>query len=269
MLLRSWELPPNGQGIAALQMLNVLEQFDLKSLGHNSAEYLHLFLEAKKLAFADRAKFYADPAFGELPVKQLISKEYAKSQAARISRTKAANEVPPGDPKLARSDTIYMCAVDKDRNCCSLIQSNYMPFGSKLVAGDTGFVLQNRGALFALDEHHLNRLEPHKRPFHTIIPAFVTKDGKPWFCFGVMGGDVQPQGHVQILVNLIDFGMNVQAAGDMARVVPIRIPSPVSESSSDRRTTRRARPKSRILACPERVTMTFWVLRSRWIRPVA
>ena len=214
-----WELPPNGQGIAALQMLNVLEQFDLKSLGHNSAEHLHLFLEAKKLAFADRAKFYADPAFGELPVKQLISKEYAKSQAARINRSKAAGDVPPGDPKLARSDTIYMCAVDKDRNCCSLIQSNYMPFGSKLVAGNTGFVLQNRGALFALDEHHLNRLEPHKRPFHTIIPAFVMKDGKPWFCFGVMGGDVQPQGHVQILVNLIDFGMNVQAAGDMARVV--------------------------------------------------
>jgi gamma-glutamyltranspeptidase / glutathione hydrolase len=214
-----WELPPNGQGIAALQMLNVLEQFDLKSLGHNSADHLHLFLEAKKLAFADRSKFYADPAFGELPVKQLISKEYAKAQAARISRTKAANEVPPGDPRLARGDTIYMCAVDKDRNCCSLIQSNYMPFGSKLVPGDVGFVLQNRGALFALDEHHLNRLEPHKRPFHTIIPAFVTKDGKPWFCFGVMGGDVQPQGHVQILVNMIDFGMNVQAAGDMARVV--------------------------------------------------
>ena len=214
-----WELPPNGQGIAALEMLNILEQFDLKSLGHNSAEHLHLFLEAKKLAFADRAKFYADPAFGELPVQQLISKEYAKSQAARISRTKAANEVPPGDPKLARGDTIYMCVVDKDRNCCSLIQSNFAGFGSKRVGGETGFVLQNRGALFALDENHLNRLEPHKRPFHTIIPAFVTKDGKPWFCFGVMGGDVQPQGHVQILVNMIDFGMNVQAAGDMARVV--------------------------------------------------
>jgi gamma-glutamyltranspeptidase/glutathione hydrolase len=214
-----WELPPNGQGIAALQMLNVLEQFDLKSLGHNSAEHIHLFVEAKKLAFADRAKFYADPAFGELPVKELISKEYGKLQAARIDRNKAAADVPAGDPKLARGDTIYLCAVDKDRNCCSLIQSNYFSFGSKLVAGDTGFVLQNRGALFALDEHHLNRLEPHKRPFHTIIPAFVTKDGKPWFCFGVMGGDVQPQGHVQIVVNLIDFGLNVQAAGDMARVV--------------------------------------------------
>src|SRR5262249_23900033 len=213
-----WELPPNGQGIAALQMLNVLEQFDLQSLGHNSAEHLHLFVEAKKLAFADRAKFYADPAFRELPVQQLISKEYARLQAARIDRNKSASDVPPGDPKLARSDTIYMCVVDKDRNCCSLIQSNYMGFGSKHVPGDVGFVLQNRGALFALDEQHFNRLEPHKRPFHTIIPAFVTKDGKPWFCFGVMGGDMQAQGHVQVLMNLIDFGLNVQAAGDMPRV---------------------------------------------------
>jgi gamma-glutamyltranspeptidase / glutathione hydrolase len=214
-----WELPPNGQGIAALQMLNVLEQFDLKSMGHNSAEHLHLFIEAKKLAFADRAKFYADPAFGDLPVKELISKEYAKKQAARISRNKAAGDVPAGDPKLARADTIYLTVVDKDRNCCSLIQSNYMGFGSKHVPGDVGFALQNRGALFALDDTHLNRLEPHKRPFHTIIPAFVTKDGKPLFCFGVMGGDMQAQGHVQVLVNMIDFGMNVQAAGDIARAM--------------------------------------------------
>jgi gamma-glutamyltranspeptidase/glutathione hydrolase len=213
-----WELPPNGQGIAALQMLNVLEQYDVRSLGHNSAEHLHLFLEAKKLAFADRAKFYADPAFGELPIAELISKPYGKRQAARIDLAKAAADVPAGDPKLAHGDTIYLTVVDKDRNCCSLIQSNYFGFGSKVVPGDVGFVIQNRGALFALDETHLNRLEPHKRPFHTIIPAFVTKDGKPWFCFGVMGGDMQPQGHVQILVNLIDFGMNVQAAGDAARV---------------------------------------------------
>jgi len=214
-----WELPPNGQGIAALQMLNVLERYDLRSLGHNSAEHLHLFVEAKKLAFADRAKFYADPAFGELPVKGLISKEYGQRQASRINLNKAAGDVAAGDPKLARADTIYMCAVDKDRNCCSLIQSNYMGFGSKRVTGDVGFAMQNRGALFALDDQHLNRLEPHKRPFHTIIPAFVTKDGKPWFCFGVMGGDMQAQGHVQVLVNMIDFGMNVQAAGDMARVM--------------------------------------------------
>jgi gamma-glutamyltranspeptidase/glutathione hydrolase len=213
-----WELPPNGQGIAALEMLNVLERFDLKSLGHNSAEHLHLFTEAKKLAFADRAKFYADPAFGKLPVSELISKEYGERQAARIDRHKAATDVPAGEARLSHGDTIYMCVVDKDRNCCSLIQSNYFGFGSKHVPGDVGFVLQNRGALFALDDTHLNRLEPHKRPFHTIIPAFVTKGGKPWFCFGVMGGDMQAQGHVQILVNMIDFGMNVQAAGDMARV---------------------------------------------------
>jgi len=214
-----WELPPNGQGIAALEMLNVLEHWNLKSLGHNSAEHLHLFIEAKKLAFADRARFYADPAFGELPTAELISKSYGKSQAARIDLTKAAAEVPPGDPKLARGDTIYLTVIDKDRNCCSLIQSNYFPFGSKVVPGNVGFVIQNRGALFALDDTHPNRLEPHKRPFHTIIPAFVTKDGKPWFSFGVMGGDMQPQGHVQILVNLIDFGLNVQAAGDAARIV--------------------------------------------------
>jgi gamma-glutamyltranspeptidase/glutathione hydrolase len=214
-----WELPPNGQGIAALEMLNALEQFDLRSLKHQSAEHLHLFIEAKKLAFADRAKFYADPAFGELPVKELISKEYGKRQAARIDRNQAAGDIPAGDPRLARADTIYLCAVDKDRNCCSLIQSNYLGFGSKHVAGDTGFALQNRGALFALEDDHLNRLEPHKRPFHTIIPAFVTKDGKPWFCFGVMGGDMQAQGHVQVLMNLIDFGLNVQAAGDLARVM--------------------------------------------------
>jgi gamma-glutamyltranspeptidase/glutathione hydrolase len=214
-----WELPPNGQGIAALQMLNVLEQYDLKSLKHNSAEHLHLFVEAKKLAFADRAKFYADPAFGTLPIAELISKDYGQKQAKRIDKKKAATDVPPGDPKLARSDTIYMCVVDKDRNCCSLIQSNYSGFGSKHVPGDVGFAMQNRGALFALDDDHLNKLEPHKRPFHTIIPAMVTKDGQPWFCFGVMGGDMQAQGHVQVLVNMIDFGMNVQLAGDMPRTM--------------------------------------------------
>jgi gamma-glutamyltranspeptidase/glutathione hydrolase len=219
-----WELPPNGQGIAVLKMLNILEQHDIKSLGHNSADYLHLFLEAKKLAFADRAKFYADPAFAKLPVAELISKEYAKRQNARIDMAHAATDVPAGDPKLSHGDTVYITAVDKDRNCCSFIQSNYYNFGSLVVPGNTGFPMQNRGSLFALDEHHLNRLEPHKRPFHTIIPAMVTKDDpatkerRPWFCFGVMGGDMQPQGHVQVLVNMIDFGMNVQAAGDAARV---------------------------------------------------
>jgi gamma-glutamyltranspeptidase/glutathione hydrolase len=213
-----WELPPNGQGIAALQMLNLLEPHDIHSKGPGSPEYLHLFVEAKKLAFADRAKFYADPDFAALPTAELISKPYAAERAKLIDLAHAATDVPAGDPKLARGDTIYLTVVDKDRNCCSFIQSNYFGFGSKMVPGDLGFVLQNRGSLFALDDEHFNRLEPHKRPFHTIIPALVTKDGRPWFCFGVMGGDMQPQGHVQVLVNLIDFGMNVQQAGDAPRV---------------------------------------------------
>lgn len=213
-----WELPPNGQGIAALQMLNLLEGYDLKSMGRQSADYLHLLIEAKKLAFADRAKFYTDPAFHDLPVKQLISKEYADQRRRLIDPQHAATDVPAGDPILRHGDTIYLTVVDKDRNCCSFIQSIYYGFGSQVVPGNAGFALQNRGALFALDDHHLNRLEPHKRPFHTIIPAMVTKDDKPWLCFGVMGGDMQPQGHVQVLVNLIDFGLNVQAAGDAARV---------------------------------------------------
>ncbi len=213
-----WELPPNGQGIAALQMLNLLEPYDLRAMGHGSADYSHLFVEAKKLAFADRARFYADPDFNKLPTEELIGKPYAVRRGKRIKMDRAAVDVPPGDPKLANGDTIYLTVVDKDRNCCSLIQSNYYGFGSKVVAGDTGFALQNRGALFALDDDHFNRLEPHKRPFHTIIPAMVTKDGRPWLCFGVMGGDMQPQGHVQVLVNLIDFGMNVQQAADAARL---------------------------------------------------
>lgn len=213
-----WELPPNGQGIAALEMLNILEAYDVAKMGHNSADYLHLFIEAKKLAFADRAMFYSDPAFAEVPVDQLISKAYATQQRKRIDPNKAAIDVPPGNPLLQEGDTVYLSVVDKDRNCCSLIQSVYFGFGSKVTPGELGFVLQNRGALFALDESHANRLEPHKRPFHTIIPAMVTKDGQPWLCFGVMGGDMQPQGHVQVLLNMIDFGMNVQEAADAARV---------------------------------------------------
>lgn len=215
-----WELPPNGQGIAALQMLNVLERYDLKSLGPFHPDYLHLLIEAKKLAFADRSRFYFDPAFGTPPVRELISKEYAARQAARIDMAHAAKSVEPGDvdARLAHGDTIYLTVVDKNRNCCSFIQSNYFGFGSQVVPGNVGFALQNRGCLFALDDEHPNRLEPHKRPFHTIIPAFVTKDGKPWLSFGVMGGDFQPQGHVQVLVNIIDFGMNVQQAGEHPRV---------------------------------------------------
>lgn len=213
-----WELPPNGQGIAALQMLNVLEGYDLKSLGPKHPDYIHYFTEAKKLAFADRAKFYADPDFAPAPVAELISKAYGDRQRQRIHRDRALTNVEPGDPKLAHGDTVYLTVVDKDRNCCSLIQSLYHGFGSHVVPGNVGFPLQNRGQLFALTDDHPNRLEPGKRPFHTIIPAMVTKEDRPWFCFGVMGGDMQPQGHVQVLINMIDFGMNVQAAGDAARI---------------------------------------------------
>ncbi len=213
-----WELPPNGQGIAVLEILNLLEQFDIKGMGHNSAEFLHLYIEAKKLAYADRARFYADPEFAkDLPIRQLISKEYAAIQRKRIDLQRAALEVPPGDPKLGLSDTIYITVVDKDRNCVSLIQSIFLGWGSGLVPGDLGFALQDRGMLFSLDPKHPNHIEPHKRPFHTIIPAMVTRDGRPWFCFGVMGGDMQPQGQVQVLCNLIDHGMNVQEAGESAR----------------------------------------------------
>ncbi len=213
-----WELPPPGQGISVLQMLNILESYDLKKLGPQSPDFWHLIVEAKKLAYADRAKFYTDPEFNKVPVAELISKPYAEERRKLIDLKSARRAVDAGDPKLGQADTIYLCVVDKDRNCVSLIQSNYFGFGSGLVPGDLGFALQNRGTLFALDERHANRLEPHKRPFHTIIPAMVTKDGKPWLTFGVMGGDMQPQGHVQVLVNLIDFGMNVQEAGEAPRI---------------------------------------------------
>ena len=213
-----WELPPNGQGIAVLEMLNILEQYEIATMGPKSVDWIHLFTEAKKLAFADRARFYADMNIADVPVKELISKEYAQIQNRRINMQQAANNVAPGDPRLSLGDTIYLTVVDRHRNCCSLIQSNFHGFGSKIAPPGTGFVLQNRGALFTLDDKHPNRYEPGKRPFHTIIPAMVTKNDKPWFCFGVMGGDMQPQGHVQVLVNMIDFGMNVQMAGDLARV---------------------------------------------------
>jgi len=213
-----WQIPPNGQGLAVLQMLNVLEQHNLKDMGWGSPQYTHLLIEAKKLAYADRARFYADTAFESVPIDPLASKAYAKSQNQRISLDRALVDVPHGDPKLVHGDTVYLCVVDKDRNCCSLIQSNFHGFGSQVVPGNVGFALQNRGNLFALSEDHPNRLEPKKRPFHTIIPSMVTQDGKPVFVFGVMGGDMQPQGQVQVLVNWIDFGMNIQMAGDAARV---------------------------------------------------
>jgi gamma-glutamyltranspeptidase/glutathione hydrolase len=213
-----WEIPPPGQGIAVLQMLNVLEAYDLKPLGHDSPDYWHLFLEAKKLAYADRAHYYADQDFAKVPVEELISKRYGIARRKLIDPAHAMTHVEHGDPRLGRADTIYLTVVDKDRNCVSLIQSNYNGFGSGLAAGKLGFALQNRGCLFALDPKHPNTLEPHRRPFHTIIPSFVTKNGKPWLVFGVMGGDMQPQGQVEVLVNLIDFGMNVQEAGEAARM---------------------------------------------------
>jgi gamma-glutamyltranspeptidase/glutathione hydrolase len=221
-----WELPPPGQGIAALQMLNILDAYDLAALGHNSPEYWHLLVEAKKLAFADRARFYADPDFARGPIEELISKPYAATRRARIDPDHALVGVPSGDPKLGHADTIYLCVVDNDRNCVSLIQSNYHGFGSGLAPAAVGFALQNRGTLFALDPNHANTLEPHKRPFHTIIPAMVTRNGKPYFTFGVMGGDMQPQGHVQVLCNLIDFGMDVQSAGEAPRIEHIGSATP-------------------------------------------
>jgi gamma-glutamyltranspeptidase/glutathione hydrolase len=212
-----WELPPNGQGIAALQMLNLLEHFDIASLKPNSAEHLHLFIEAKKLAFEDRAVYYADMDFAEVPLKQLISKEYARQRAGLIDPKRAAQSVKPGRLR-GSSDTVYLTAADKEGNMVSLIQSIYYPWGSGYVPDNLGFCLQNRGHLFSLNPEDLNKLEPHKRPFHTIIPAFLTRNGKPIFSFGVMGGDFQPQGHVQILMNIIDFGMSPQQAGEQPRI---------------------------------------------------
>ena len=213
-----WELPPNGQGLAALQMLNILENFDLKSMGRGSADYWHVMVEAKKLAFADRARYYADPAFAKIPVEQLLSKDYAKQRAALIDVKHAAQTDAPGDlAAINRGGTTFLCAADPNGMMVSLIQSNYSGFGSGYVVPEVGFGIQNRGAQFSLHKGHANCLEPGKRPFHTIIPAFVTKDGEPLMAFGLMGGDMQPQGHVQVLVNLLDLGMNLQEAGDAIR----------------------------------------------------
>ncbi len=204
-----WEIPPNGQGIAALQMLNLLEVYDLASMGFGSAEYMHLFTEAKKLAFEDRARHYADPEFAEVPVERLISKDYAAERRKLLNPRRASTRLPPGDMPESQ-DTIYLTVADADGNMVSLIQSNYRGMGSGMTPGDLGFILQDRGQQFSLDPDHPNALEPGKRPFHTIIPGFVTRGGQPWMSFGLMGGAMQPQGHVQIIVNLVDFGMNLQ-----------------------------------------------------------
>src|SRR3984893_13852654 len=212
-----FELPPNGQGIATLEMLNILEGFDLRARGRNSPDALHVMIEAKKLAWADRAKFYADPAFAKIPVAELISKSYAHDREQLIDPKHAAKEVEPGVPALDQGDTIYMCTADDEGNMVSLIQSNYRGMGSGIVVPGLGFMFQDRGELFSMDPQHANVYAPGKRPSHTIIPGFVMIDSKPWEAFGVMGGGMQPQGHVQVLTNQIDFGLNVQEAGDASR----------------------------------------------------
>jgi len=226
-----WELPPNGQGIAALQILNILEKFDLKKMGLFSAEYIHLFTEAKKLAFADRAKYYADPNFSSIPVQELISKEYAAERSKRIDFEKPSQTDEAGI--LKSGDTIYLTAADQYGNMISLIQSNYRGMGSGMVPPGLGFMLQDRGELFSLDPDHKNSLEGGKRPFHTIIPAFVTKDGEPFMSFGVMGGATQPQAHAQIIINMIDFELNLQEAGDAPRIVHSGSSQPTDEVMLD------------------------------------
>jgi len=213
-----WELPPNGQGIAALQILNILEPYDLQKMNFGSTDHVHTFVEAKKLAYEDRARFYADPDFSAAPVAALISKEYADRRRKLLDPKRAAASYPVGNPALETGDTIYLTVADADGNMVSLIQSNYRGMGSGITPGELGFVLQDRGELFSLEPGHPNVYAPGKRPFHTIIPAFVTRDGYRYMSFGVMGGSMQPQGHVQILLNLIDFGMNLQEAGDAPRI---------------------------------------------------
>jgi gamma-glutamyltranspeptidase / glutathione hydrolase len=213
-----WELPPNGQGIAALQMLNILEGYDFSKIPYGSTEHVHLFTEAKKLAFEDRAKFYADPEFVKIPVKSLISKEYATERRKLIDPNKASTHYDAGNPALREGDTIYLTVADKDGNMVSLIQSNYRGFGSGMMPDGLGFIFQDRGELYNLKEGENNTYAPHKRPFQTIIPAFVTKEGKPFMSFGVMGGAFQPMGHVQIIMDVVDFGMNLQEAGDAPRL---------------------------------------------------
>jgi gamma-glutamyltranspeptidase/glutathione hydrolase len=223
------ELPPNTQGIAALEMLNIMEGFDLKSLGWGSAAYLHTLVEAKRIAFADRGAWIGDPsATPAKAVERMLSKEYAAERRKEINPDKAAasykaltldgRSTPEGgDEPIGRGDTVYLTAADADGNVISLIQSLYETFGSGIVVGDTGIVLHNRGNLFTLAAGHPNQIAPGKRPFHTLIPAMVMKDGVPWLSFGVMGGDMQAQGHAQVLANLIDFGMNIQEAGEAPR----------------------------------------------------
>lgn len=225
-----WELPPNGQGIAALQILNVMELHDVEGMGFGSEDYVHTFVEAKKLAFEDRAKYYTDMAFNKTPVDWLISKKYAAQRNQLINPERAAKRYDAGPYE---GDTIYLTTADKDGNMVSLIQSNYRGMGSGMTPHGLGFIMQNRGELFALQKDHFNAYAPGKRPFHTIIPAFITKDGKPWVSFGVMGGGAQPQMHAQVVMNLVDFGMNLQEAGDAARILHSGSSQPTGEIMRD------------------------------------
>ena len=224
-----WEIPANGQGIATLQMLNILEGYDFSKIPFGSTRHVHLFTEAKKLVFEDRAKFYADPAFAKVPVQGLISKAYAAERRKLIDDKRAARRLEAGNPALKEGDTVYLTTADQYGNMVSLIQSNYRGMGSGMTPGDLGFCLQDRGELFSLEPGQANTFAPGKRPFHTIIPAFITKDGEPYLSFGVMGGEFQPQGHVQIVMNLIDFGMGVQEAGDAPRMAHDGSPEPTGE----------------------------------------
>ena len=225
-----WELPPNGQGIAALQILNILENYDIRKMGFDSAEYVHLFVEAKKLAFEDRAKYYADSNFSSIPTTKLISKEYALERNKLINMNNAAKRFDAG---LEDGDTIYLTVADKYGNMVSLIQSNYRGMGSGIVPDNSGFMLQDRGEMFSMDPNHKNSLIGGKRPFHTIIPAFITKDNEPYISFGLMGGAMQPQGHAQIVINLIDFDMNLQEAGDAPRIRHMGSSEPTGEVMED------------------------------------
>jgi gamma-glutamyltranspeptidase/glutathione hydrolase len=225
-----WELPPNGQGIAALQMLNLLSGFDVGKSGFGSADHVHWFVEAKKLAFEDRARLYADPQFAAVPTAELISADYAARRRVLMNSERAALSYPVGIPAaVEEGDTIYLTTADRDRNMVSLIQSNYRGFGSGVCPTGLGFSLQDRGEMFDLQPGRMNSYAPGKRPFHTIIPAFVTKDGQPFMSFGVMGGATQPQGHVQILMNVLDFGMNIQEAGDAPRILHSGSSEPTGE----------------------------------------
>jgi len=226
-----WELPPNGQGIAALQILNILEGYDIASMGFGSADYIHVFTEAKKLAFEDRAKYLSDPSFSTIPVSQLISKKYAAERRKLIDRNIASKVLPAG--KAEAGNTVYLTVADKYGNMVSLIQSNYRGMGSGMCPTGLGFILQDRGEMFTLEEGHNNVYAPGKRPFHTIMPAFITKNGEPWISFGVMGGDMQPQGHAQIVINIIDFKMNLQEAGDAPRMHHVGSSEPTGEEMTN------------------------------------